>query len=121
MHAELRACSPRSSAWDGVRPANTPTPPCFRRRAELEERCKYLLASDEIAEAEGLELEVTGVDQEVAKAKADYASQGLEEFNEEAYRWGRLHHSMVGGRARCGAAPGAGTGVGIVAETEVVG
>lgn len=55
-------------------------------RAELEERCRYLLAQADILEAEGLDVEASGVDDEVAKAKAQFEAQGLGDFNEEAYR-----------------------------------
>lgn len=38
--------------------ANPPTPP--PSRADLEERCKFLLAADDIAESEGIEVEAKG-------------------------------------------------------------
>ncbi|KAI8469557.1 MAG: hypothetical protein J3K34DRAFT_277210 [Monoraphidium minutum] len=56
------------------------------KRAELEERCRWLLATDEILEREGLEVEAGGVDEEVARAKAQFREQELGEFNDEAYR-----------------------------------
>jgi hypothetical protein len=55
-------------------------------RAELEERCRFFLGADAIAEAEGIDVEAAGVDEEVARAKAQFKDQALGEFNEDAYR-----------------------------------
>jgi len=58
----------------------------IHRRTELEERCRYLLAADEIIEAEGLDVEAKGVEEEVERAREQFAVQGLGEFSEEGYR-----------------------------------
>ena len=66
--------------------ATPPPPPPICSRAELEERCRFLLAADDILEAEGLDVEASGVDEEVQKAKAEYAARGLDGFDEDAFR-----------------------------------
>lgn len=85
----LSTGSPQPTACDTLHyyppPGHPPTPPA-PRRGELEERCKYLLAADAISEAEGLEVQAEGVDEEVARAQAQYTAQGLDEFNEDGYR-----------------------------------
>jgi hypothetical protein len=65
-----------------------PNPPTNqpKRRAELDERCRFFLAADDIWEAEGLEVEAQGVEDEVARAKAQFSDQQLGEFSEEGYR-----------------------------------
>lgn len=54
-------------------------------RAGLEERCRYVLASEAIAEEQGLSVEMDGIDEEVARAKEQCRADGVP-FDEDVYR-----------------------------------
>lgn len=54
-------------------------------RPGLEERCRYVLASEAIAEEQGLEIEMEGLDEEIARAKKQCKEDGVQ-FDPDVYR-----------------------------------
>jgi hypothetical protein len=51
----------------------------------LEERCRYVLASEAIAEEQGIDVDIEGLEDEVDRAKQQCKADGVE-FDPDVYR-----------------------------------
>lgn len=51
----------------------------------IEERCRYILAAEAIAEEQGIDIDIEGLDDEVQRAKQQCKKDGVD-FDEEIYR-----------------------------------